>query len=108
MKSKALKKSSKTDWERIATMPDSDIDTSDAPELDASFFENAILRLPKPKKPISLRLDDDVLSWFKKQGKGYQTRINAVLRLYIQSRSRSHQRYPVQRNKNARIRHPQA
>jgi uncharacterized protein (DUF4415 family) len=81
------KKKSETNWENLATMPDSAIDLSDSGELDSSFFENAELRLPKPKRAISLRLDDDVFNWFRYQGKGYQTRINAVLRLYMQARS---------------------
>jgi uncharacterized protein (DUF4415 family) len=78
---------SETNWENLATMQDSDLILSDIPELDASFFKNAELRLPKPKKAISLRIDDDVINWFRHQGKGYQTRINAALRLYIQARS---------------------
>jgi uncharacterized protein (DUF4415 family) len=83
------KKKSETNWENLAIMPDSAIDLTDTPELDASFFEKAELRLPKPKKAVSLRLDDDILNWFQHQGKGYQTRINAVLRLYVQARSRA-------------------
>jgi uncharacterized protein (DUF4415 family) len=82
-----LKKKSETNWENLATMPDSVINLSDSPELGADFFQNAELRLPKPKKSVSLRLDDDVFTWFRTQGKGYQTRINSVLRLYMQARS---------------------
>jgi uncharacterized protein (DUF4415 family) len=81
------KQKSGTNWEKLAVMPNSEIDLSDNPELDMAFFENAELRMPKAKKPISLRLDDDVFNWFRHQGKGYQTRINAVLRLYMQARS---------------------
>jgi len=87
-------------------MPDSAIQFSDISELDKSFFENAEIRLPKPKKAVSLRLDDDILNWFKNQGKGYQTRINAVLRLYVQTTSRksssfrtSYSRSPLHRGK---------
>jgi hypothetical protein len=68
-------------------MQDSDINFADIPELDTSFFKNAELRLPKPKKAVSLRIDDDVFNWFRHQGKGYQTKINAALRLYMQARS---------------------
>ena len=75
---------SKTDWKRLSGMKDSDIDTSDIPELDDAFFQNAELRLP-PKQPVTLRLDADVLIWFKSQGQGYQTRINKLLRLYMES-----------------------
>jgi uncharacterized protein (DUF4415 family) len=81
------KKKSETDWENLSKMPDTAINMTDNPELDASFFENAELRMPKPKKAVSLRLDDDILHWFQQDGKGYQTRINAVLRLYMQARS---------------------
>jgi len=66
-------------------MSDSEIDFSEIPKLTASFFRNAKLRMPATKQPVSLRLDRDVLAWFKSQGKGYQTRINAVLRMYMEA-----------------------
>ena len=65
-------------------MEDQDIDTSDTPELGDDFFQNAELRVPV-KKPITLRLDADVLEWFKAGGKGYQTRINQLLRKYMET-----------------------
>ncbi len=55
------------------------------PELDPDFFARAII-WPGPKKQITLRLDPDVLAFFRKSGKGYQTTINAVLRKYVESR----------------------
>ena len=67
-------------------MKDRDIDFSDIPPLDNAFFANAVLRLPRRKKSLSIRLDPDVLEWFKHQGKGYQTRINAVLRMYMEAK----------------------
>jgi uncharacterized protein (DUF4415 family) len=76
---------SPSDWDRIDRMGDEDIDTSDIPPLDASFFQEAQLRMPRAKPPITIRLDPDVLDWFKEQGKGYQTRINAVLRMYMEA-----------------------
>ncbi|MFC1463188.1 BrnA antitoxin family protein [Verrucomicrobiota bacterium] len=66
-------------------MPDSDIDFSDIPKLDKGFFSRAQVRMPKRKKSVSLRLDPDVLDWFKHEGRGYQTRINAVLRAYVEA-----------------------
>ena len=66
-------------------MSDEDIDTSDIPPLDEAFFANAQVRLPKRKIPITIRLDPDVLTWFRGLGKGYQTRINAVLRMYMEA-----------------------
>jgi uncharacterized protein (DUF4415 family) len=79
-----MKKVSKTDWKRLSGMEDSDIDTSDIPELDDSFFENADISVPL-KQPVTLRIDSDVLVWFKSQGAGYQTRINNLLRRYMES-----------------------
>lgn len=67
----------------VAVMPDSDIDTSDAPEV--TDWSGAVRGgLYRPVKCLtSLRLDVDVLKWFKRGGDGYQTRINAALRDYI-------------------------
>jgi len=65
-------------------MPDSEIDYSDIPKQGADFFKNAVFRLPVPKDAISVRIDHDVLDWFKSQGRGYQTRINAVMRMYAE------------------------
>ena len=79
-----MKKSSKTDWKRLSKMKDKDIDTSDIPELDETFFRSAEIDLPS-KRPVTLRLDEDVLAWFKSQGQGYQTRINKLLRIYMEA-----------------------
>jgi uncharacterized protein (DUF4415 family) len=79
-----MSKASKTDWERLAKLDDQDIDTSDIPELSEDFFRRAELRVPV-KKAVTIRLDADVLEWFKGQGTGYQTRINQLLRHYMQA-----------------------
>lgn len=79
-----MSKTSKTDWERLARQNDEDIDTSDIPELDIDFFRRAELRVPA-KQAVTIRLDADVLAWFKSQGAGYQTRINQLLRQYMQA-----------------------
>jgi uncharacterized protein (DUF4415 family) len=55
------------------------------PELGPDFFANAII-WPGPKKQITVRIDPDVLAFFRKQGRGYQTMINAVLRKYMKAR----------------------
>ena len=68
----------------IANIPDDAIDTSDIPELDDSFWEKAKMTKPITKQSISIRLDSDILDWFKSQGKGYQTFINSVLRTYVE------------------------
>lgn len=79
-----MKKVSKTDWKRLSAMDDKEIDTSDIPELDDDFFRNAEIKVPS-KQPVTLRLDADVLAWFKSQGQGYQTRINKLLRSYMEN-----------------------
>lgn len=55
----------------------------DLADLPADFFAIASIVRPTPKQPISLRVDEDVLKWFKAQGPRYQSRINAVLRAYM-------------------------
>jgi uncharacterized protein (DUF4415 family) len=67
----------------IQNIPDSTIDTSDIPELGDDFWENAKMVKPITKKAISIRVDDDVLDWFKRQGKSYQSLMNNVLRSYV-------------------------
>ena len=69
----------------LAAMRDEDIDFSDIPEQGEEFFRNARLVMPPDdnKKPISIRVDADVLEWFKAQGAGHLTRMNAVLRAYM-------------------------
>jgi uncharacterized protein (DUF4415 family) len=74
--------------ERLAELkakPDSAIDYSDIPKLDKAFWQHAEVRLPETKKGVYIRLDGDVLEWLKGQGKGYQTRINAILRSYYEA-----------------------
>jgi len=75
----------KTDWARLATKPEEDIDYSDIPELTEAFWDEAKVVMPESKRPVFLRLDGDVLQWFKQQGRGYQTRINAILRAYMKA-----------------------
>ena len=84
-----MSKGSETDWKRLADMEDEDIDTSDIPELDDAFFRDAEVHVPS-KQPVTLRLDTDVLMWFKSQGQGYQTRINKLLRRYMESQKSHH------------------
>jgi uncharacterized protein (DUF4415 family) len=64
-------------------MKDEDIDFSDIPPLDDSFFTKALVELPLRKDSITIRIDHNVLQWFKHQGKGYQTLINAILKAYV-------------------------
>ena len=89
MSEESIMKESKTDWERLEAMEDEDIDFSDIPEVTPEMFARAVVRrglkAPAGKQQVTIRLDSDVLAWFRAQGKGYQTRINALLRAYMEA-----------------------
>jgi len=85
VKKHATKKRSQTNWVRIDSLKDAEIDTSDIPEQGKAFFQRAVLKLPEPKTAVTIRLDRQVLEWFKARGPGYQTRINALLRAYMEA-----------------------
>ncbi|MCP4284671.1 MAG: BrnA antitoxin family protein [Gammaproteobacteria bacterium] len=89
-----MKKKSQTDWAKLENMTDDEIDYTDIPPLDDEFFTKGELRLPKRKPLISIRIDPEVLSWFKSEGPGYQTRMNAVLRMYMEAQTRKLRRIP--------------
>jgi uncharacterized protein (DUF4415 family) len=82
---KNTKRRSRADGKRVDAICDEDIDYSDIPKQGADFFAHAIV-WPGPKKQITLRVDPDVLTFFRKHGRGYQTTINAVLRKYMEAR----------------------
>lgn len=93
MKKRSTTKKSETDWKRIDAMKDEDIDLSDIPEVTPEMFARAVLRrnfkpIPR-KKQLTLRVDSDVVDWYKKQGQGYQTRINSLLRAYMKEHQRT-------------------
>jgi uncharacterized protein (DUF4415 family) len=79
------KKSIKSDLARIDRMRDKDIDYSDLPPLDKTFLKKATMAWPPDKKQLTIRLDADVLDWLKGHGRGYQTRINRILRVVMES-----------------------
>ena len=85
MRRRSSSKKSETDLKRLDAMTDEDIDFSDIPEQGPEFFANAIL-WPGIKEQITIRLDPDVLKFFRETGRGYQTTINAVLRKYMEAR----------------------
>ena len=70
---------------RLDAMGDANIDYSDIPALDAAFFRDARVVVPPGKKQLTVRLDADVLAWLQGQGKGYHSRINAILRAYYEA-----------------------
>ena len=71
-------------------MQDKDIDYSEIPEFDEAFLRSVEMKITPEKKSISLRVDADVLDWMKGQGKGYQSRINAILRSYYEAHKNGH------------------
>jgi uncharacterized protein (DUF4415 family) len=73
----------KTNFARLDAMQDADIDYSEIPELTEEFFKAASVPLPPKKEQLTIRIDGDVLE-FLKQEQGYHTRINMVLRAYMQ------------------------
>ena len=83
----APRRKGKTDWARLDAMTDEEIKTAVANDPDAAPLDidwsKAVLVIPPKKKAISIRLDEDVLDYFKKEGEGYQRRMNAVLRSYM-------------------------
>ncbi len=74
-------------WQYFDNMKDEDIDTSDIPEITAKQWKDTKIVVPKNKIAISLRIDEDILAWFKKHGKGYQSFMNSILRSYYESQN---------------------
>ena len=74
---------SETDWDALRAAGD-----YEGPQEFEVDWSRARLVIPEAKTPVSIRLDPDVLAFFKAQGKGYQTRINAVLRAYMEAQSK--------------------
>ena len=83
---------SETDWERVRGMTDGEVQEAarsdpDALPLDEEFWENARVVFPSRIRKVhtGIRIDEDMLQWFKSQGKGWQTRMNAILRSYYEA-----------------------
>lgn len=87
MSKPTISNKSQTDWERLEAMEDENIDLADIPELTPEMFAGAVvqrgLKDRETKTQLTIRVDKDVLTWFKSQGRGYQTRINSLLRAYM-------------------------
>ncbi len=86
MKKNNTSTKSDTDLNRLDTLADANIDFSDIPEITPEMFAQGVVRRglkPITKRQVTLRLDSDVVEWFKQQGNGYQTKMNALLRAYM-------------------------
>jgi uncharacterized protein (DUF4415 family) len=88
MKKSGTSKKSRTDLKRLDAMKDEDIDLSEIPSISPRMFAKAVirrnLRPVNRKEQLTLRIDSDVVKWYRKQGPGYQTRINSLLRAYME------------------------
>lgn len=83
-----------TDWARLDALTDAEVEAAVADDPDWAEFKDvdwsdAVWVMPPKKKAISIRLDPDVLDFFKEEGPGYQGRINQVLRTYVQHRKKA-------------------
>ncbi len=78
MSANDMKRTSRTDWDRLNRMADDEIDYSHIPPLTDEFFARAKLVLPN-----AIELEPDVFAWFKSQGRDYPVRINEILRQHI-------------------------
>ena len=82
-----------TDWARVDAMTDEELEAAiasdpDDPGNDPTFWEHAKVVYPTPKARVTMRLDRDILDFFKASGRGYQTRMQAVLRSYVEAHRR--------------------
>ncbi len=87
MKKNSTSRKSGIDSKRLDAMADTDIDLSDIPEITPEMFAKGIVRRGLKlitKRQLTLRLDGDVIEWFRGQGNGYQTKMNALLRAYME------------------------
>jgi uncharacterized protein (DUF4415 family) len=83
------RRKSETNWEKLRKLTDAEIDASiegDPDWSDEFDWSEAVLVIPPKKKAISIRVDEDVLDYFKHEGAGYQRRINSVLRSYVEQK----------------------
>jgi uncharacterized protein (DUF4415 family) len=86
---------SQTDWTAADAMTEGELEAAIASDPDEAGlqhnldnWDNLIIGFPKPKRQLTVRLDGDIIEWFKATGKGYQTRINALLRSYVEAEKR--------------------
>jgi uncharacterized protein (DUF4415 family) len=109
MKKSRIPAKSQTDWARVDAQTDAEIDLSETPEITPEMFAKAAVRFglkPVPlKAQITLRVDSDVLDWFKTQGRGYQTRINALLRAYMNASGRRPPEDTTRERRTRSVRH---
>jgi uncharacterized protein (DUF4415 family) len=93
LEAKRRRGESRTDWAKVDAMTESELEASITADPDDVHEEpdwsQAVKGLPPRKEHINIRIDADVLDWFRTKGRGYQTRINNVLRAFVESRRRT-------------------
>lgn len=86
MSERDMDRHSRTDWQKLEAMTDEEIDYSDIPPLDDHFFARATLRLPQqPQVTVTMQVDPDVFAWFDAQDDGWERRMRAALRIYVEA-----------------------
>jgi uncharacterized protein (DUF4415 family) len=90
MSEKNLNKSSKTDWTRLESMTDEEIDTSESKPLDEKFFANAKLRMPKNKVSVIINLDKEISEWYESQGEESKDLMSVALKIYADAHKEIH------------------
>ncbi len=93
MKSVRARGESRTDWARAGTMTEAELEATIAADPDEAAmvvdWSQAAAEMPQPKAVLNMRVDRDVLEFFRRDGRGYQTKINAVLRAYVKQMRQS-------------------
>ena len=80
-----LKNTSQTNWAKLETMNDEEIDTSDIPPLDEKFFANARLRIPRGKVAVMVSVEKEVVDWYQAQGEESRALMSAALKIYAEA-----------------------
>lgn len=105
----AARSKGRTDWTRLDSVTDEDIDRAiaddpdAAPALDGEFWNTAEVVMPEVKVPISIRVDKNVLDFFKAEGRGYQSRINAILSAYVRHHQGNRKTPPTDRSLTGKV-----
>ena len=96
IKNKIARGEDRTDWARVNATGGSRLEASIRADVDDVHDEpdwtQSVMGVPSPKDHINIRIDHDVLEWFKKNGRGYQTLMNNVLRAFVKTRRQSESR----------------
>ena len=85
MSENSLKNTSQTNWAKLETMTDEEIDTSDIPPLGEKFFATARLRMPRGKVAVTVSVEKEVVDWYQAQGEESRALMSAALKIYAEA-----------------------